>query len=1564
MVIGVLAMLAILALVYASLGQADRRTSTAYVRSVQVQDISNQFGDYIAGIIGDDTMATTVSVGRSFRATSTYPSIPYDDDIKSDKSLGGGSAISYSPVIAGYQPWLAPAEPTFLRFNSATNWTDPDRQYLDFRDWLTISNVAPNGQFVNLANLRNNFFAEPGIGIDSSGRRRMSMGLTLFGPNGLPQLSNAPSLEDGRPADPNVPWHWTARQRHAARPIINFRNAAGQPGPAQDEYYANQWADTDGDGIGDARWFALDTATGPLAQWLTQNLAQQDKARYFAAVRVVDLGGMVNVSTAMDLLDPPGNLTKHTGDAAGYPYGYTPADIDLLRLLTVSDSYQRYGIGYNGLQQPVDPQDAANYSQYTNILPVSVAAQVGTAGYAALQWCTATDRVATTGNPADSPSGEVPTLGSRLFVNGPFATPSDRRATLYHGAQLDPSQVGYTGQVVAYDRTGIASLGFHSRFPFGMAEELELHSYFGVNDPRERSRLEAVLDGRSNSGVTIRPSFGPLRSPRPLEVERDRRGVVRADGQQDDTSLLQQVADVRHNITTINVSRPLTSLSPQSTFNPDVIGDDEVRVNLTPILYPRNGVRPDDSIKRLFNYACDALMPFRGANLWNKNAGNGNAALFYGGSADFTARSAAAWAVNIDDASDNDNFVDENRNGPTAISLRLTQGTDTHTLEYPWEPVTLNNDSELAPSGSSDVESERVNMFGIEAQPFVIEAASYVFWMDVSHSANLVDGETRPRDEWRDGDPDGPGGPLPREDVPITIDHTVSFENADFLGEIVAFQITNPFDREIYITRAGTSSPKFLYYVEYAHRYFPLAELQSGGTGGGGVMFRNVDLKLGPNETRVFYATSPRKEFNFNERMSVGLAANTAPPPGGFLKAWVDRQFRKSTETGTVREPIHTTMFDPETFTMVDPETQASADPENGLMDLHGEHTSPPAMTDDRRVVKLWRVMHSEMSETDTSNLKSNDLLADRLRDPVALGTATLFQRLDSGTNDEVPGTIAGPDDPPGPGGGGPGDPKDNTGYSITMWGAIRRPTNPDALPDHSPRGAMPPWCIEARDDQSYSFSGRSSLNKDFDGPGGRGSRGDYGGSDSRYRTFNALMADQAAGDGGSKVNTEIREKAEDKRLNTIPDSQAIDADGMHRKFNQQAIRIALGGKDASGHIWNSALFRRTGDILLPLAICPYSDPMHSGGSDEMTLSEILALATDYYSPANTHLYFEAGHFDLSVMPQVHSKLDAGHFVLDGFVPYYDVNTNGVFDPSAGNPKEAPIGLGIPVALNLLDKFRFDNFGNKAKGETGKVNINTATLTTLSVLPLLTPDPLTDWMVKADSAQEREPIYQRDMQQSDRAATVEAYRDKVDVRTRPRFTGDNLAPVPNSVLEISFRDSTNTPRFTQPWMQDGRRTHTLIEGLREGLGFRSPGEILAAVLRDRPDDPANYPYRSNSMDWYGHDGESFTGQRGVEPDNVPLVGGGANEETSDKVVDDYGEKIAIANAVINSITTRSDCFCVWFILNGYQPSDVQVGPNDPLTPTFAKRFMMIVDRSNVIKKGDKPRILLFREVPM
>src|SRR5690606_7581506 len=105
-------------------------------------------------------------------------------------------------------------------------------------------------------------------------------------------------------------------------------------------------------------------------------------------------------------------------------------------------------------------------------------------------------------------------------------------------------------------------------------------------------------------------------------------------------------------------------------------------------------------------------------------------------------------------------------------------------------------------------------------------------------------------------------------------------------------------------------------------------------------------------------------------------------------------------------------------------------------------------------------VMTPGTGESATSNLPDNDMLADRIRDPErSAAVATMFQRLDSENNDDVPGTTAGDDRTNTVSGGG--NPLDNTGFSIAMWGAIRRPTNPVDTTLETPLGAMPPWCIE-----------------------------------------------------------------------------------------------------------------------------------------------------------------------------------------------------------------------------------------------------------------------------------------------------------------------------------------------------------------------------------------------------------------------------------------------------------------------------------------------------------------------
>lgn len=58
LVVGVLALLAIVVLVYTSLGQTDRRASAALVSKVRTDDVARSAADYIAQKVGDASLNT------------------------------------------------------------------------------------------------------------------------------------------------------------------------------------------------------------------------------------------------------------------------------------------------------------------------------------------------------------------------------------------------------------------------------------------------------------------------------------------------------------------------------------------------------------------------------------------------------------------------------------------------------------------------------------------------------------------------------------------------------------------------------------------------------------------------------------------------------------------------------------------------------------------------------------------------------------------------------------------------------------------------------------------------------------------------------------------------------------------------------------------------------------------------------------------------------------------------------------------------------------------------------------------------------------------------------------------------------------------------------------------------------------------------------------------------------------------------------------------------------------------------------------------------------------------
>jgi hypothetical protein len=283
----------------------------------------------------------------------------------------------------------------------------------------------------------------------------------------------------------------------------------------------------------------------------------------------------------------------------------------------------------------------------------------------------------------------------------------------------------------------------------------------------------------------------------------------------------------------------------------------------------------------------------------------------------------------------------------------------------------------------------------------------------------------------------------------------------------------------------------------------------------------------------------------------------------------------------------------------------------------------------------------------------------------------------------------------------------------------------------------------------------------------------------------------------------------------------------------------------------------------------------------------------------------------------------------------------------------------------------------------GLININTASQSVLASVPMLAPpivtadpflrpDPASGnprdawWGTAATLAASNPPPTFMDIT-SDLTATVAAARDKDLHFFRPDSAPAAIGPT------ISFAEP---PIVGNSYANLQARTLlTSIPGIGEMPGFRTPGTILVARANamDMNTAPvANPDVLPMNIDFLAHDVK--TGSTLPADSSVPGVTPGLTRNWDDTAHvwktsanlagNDYQEKLAIAAAALGSTTNRSDTFAVWFLVQGYTKDDVTVAnANVPMVPSVKRRFVMVVDRSNVRQAGDKPRILLFKEVP-
>jgi len=220
---------------------------------------------------------------------------------------------------------------------------------------------------------------------------------------------------------------------------------------------------------------------------------------------------------------------------------------------------------------------------------------------------------------------------------------------------------------------------------------------------------------------------------------------------------------------------------------------------------------------------------------------------------------------------------------------------------------------------------------------------------------------------------------------------------------------------------------------------------------------------------------------------------------------------------------------------------------------------------------------------------------------------------------------------------------------------------------------------------------------------------------------------------------------------------------------------------------------------------------------------------------------------------------------------------------------------------------------------------------------------------------------------SDIATTIAAYRDRLAM-----FTRDVAGLEPNAPLNFrDWWDLTAGTRLPPPGfpvppgespLENARWGTTGVAGIHESLGFRSLGEL--AFIRDWGYPSVNLAYPlPHDIDRLGFD-EANLDAEGVDSVAYDYDADGIKDD-DDEITDDFGERLALANAVMASSSVRSDVFAVWFIVHGYRESDVKgLNSVDPMVPSVARRFLMVVDRSNVTTPGQKPRIVLFKEVPL
>ncbi len=1593
LVVGTLALMSVFAVVYIAIGRADTGAAAGVQRNAVRDNVPQQFADYVGRVFSDSLF----SMAPLSDTSTSLPSELQNKRLRKAWTMAGldprDTVATFDPAGTSTDPALSSLMPTSLALNNTED------EYLQYTDWLNISALAPSGVPVNLHNLRDNFEATPN-------ELRNNLKLLDGNGNSTTQTAFGTALPTGGAFEDLVPWYYWTHQRGMHQPTTKVGALPDSP-----DYLPYQYASASGSGMFDSRWFELvqprfDTSGN--IEGFTNLLEAPSKYRYFIAAKAVDLSGLVNVSTAGDYRQKP---------TAEYPAGFTPADVDARRIFTLQDfTFQTSGTGpgfwkdaqtgsYADFVQPGDPKDSADYTDYADLNdPTATPRLIGEKAYAALLEAIESGRV----------SAKTEETLPVYFAD------AEVRADSY----LDYS---------AYDSSVVREGGAYRVGALFSSEDLiDLFAFRGWNHPGIDSTLERIVGGRDLTGTAGKNEsrFSVLRDNRPFAVERDAIDLDN-DGEADDKAMLALFANARQYLTTVSGNRPLRStIFRDGDVLADQISTTEVKVSI------------DAGPAKTFPVYAQALIPASAVPAtWSGGTSasdfNKHRALNYGAmSAEVGLQVAANMSVNLDRMLNwnttpraytvlvHEGFrsqLEQDRaagtgpggsggKGKEIKSRKFKQswwvedGSSTGALDYGNEDDV--SGSNLAKSGTTTT-AAAFNVFGVGPEPVLTSVATMTLYTDAPEDAT---------DFGSGGDPDCTQDSSAGSGDEVTINGSRDPANPDYILQIVAFQLTNPYDVTINLTPTvaandATSAP-YDYYIEFGQRQFRIGKLNRENPG-------DVvqPVSLAPGATRVFYATNTslrtaalRLRNVMRELGSATYLSGWETPEDalGRLNRLIDLQLAVApgSLSGTNPADYEPVWIEPFTDSLVPAGAGASSfnaikrgqrNPyqDDQYIDLleAADKSGDPHAEISMKTVRLWRAMRSTVSAIVNSKgelprqptdplpeqFLENDMLVDRIRD----GTNSSFRpaldcRLPE-SNQFVSGSEGFSEDDP------DNDPGDNTGFSLFTYGVVRRPGDPEQ--GSIPIGGVPAYMLEAH----FSNGNFNVLSPDYKKSTGNAFDRDF---------FQNRGADVISGDNisagttmGALIN---RLTAPFNRPSLLPYEAFTEEPGDwgDPKLNHSGLswlgpyqnhRPLLPGRLEKDSV-------RLGDALLPLAFGPMQfifdqtiNPGSPAASDPnyldetwLTTGEILALVTgqdrvlkstpapsNYFAGLYTYrLIGPAGGASLAGVPAPYIT-DKGQVAIDRFVPFYD-DVSAVSPPNVPyfEPGDYRIGLGIPAALAVLDGFiapELAAYGSVSKSIPGQVNVNPAPLPVLRALPMLAPTTETGawWWTGSGTADLGSTTL---TDRCDIAATVAAYRDKVLVRHRAGSPRNG--PI-GQAFNGDFRDTANV-KPNEVDKLDGRFTSGGVPGVRELPGFRSLGELLMARYSDPNANPPTPPDRASIDDLgrYAQAGNKRTANHGLGIDSVTYK----DSAGKDIVTDAQGtlaQQMAIANGVFNTVTTRSDLFGVWFVVHGYQRSDVEgLDPTEPMVPSVQRRFFMVIDRSEVVKKGQKPRIVLMQELPM